>query len=149
MNRRNMLWAAISSIGAGLTASRINAAQEANPSARLRIVYHLNDLDRVGFVLGTIQNHYDGGGGPDYLTIALVVHGPALRAFHLASSNPDISGRHGRLSKAGLDVAACSNSMKAQGVTLADLQPGFVEASRGGVVRIAELQSLGYLYLRP
>jgi intracellular sulfur oxidation DsrE/DsrF family protein len=39
--------------------------------------------------------------------------------------------------------------MKAQHVTLQDLLPGFVEAEKGGVVRIAELQSRGYLYLRP
>ena len=30
-----------------------------------------------------------------------------------------------------------------------DLLPGFVAADKGGVVRIAELQSRGYLYLRP
>jgi intracellular sulfur oxidation DsrE/DsrF family protein len=30
-----------------------------------------------------------------------------------------------------------------------DLVPGFVAAERGGVVRIAELQSQGYVYLRP
>ena len=39
--------------------------------------------------------------------------------------------------------------MKAQNVTLTDLLPGFVAAEQGGVVRLAELQSQGYLYLRP
>jgi intracellular sulfur oxidation DsrE/DsrF family protein len=39
--------------------------------------------------------------------------------------------------------------MKSQKVTLPDLLPGFVNADKGGVVRIAELQSQGYLYLRP
>jgi intracellular sulfur oxidation DsrE/DsrF family protein len=39
--------------------------------------------------------------------------------------------------------------MRSQNVTLKDLLPGFVAAERGGVVRIAELQSQGYLYLRP
>jgi len=39
--------------------------------------------------------------------------------------------------------------MKSQNVGLRDLLPGFVAAERGGVVRIAELQSQGYLYLRP
>jgi len=39
--------------------------------------------------------------------------------------------------------------MKAQNVTLKDLLPGFVSAEKGGVVRLAELQSQGYLYLRP
>jgi intracellular sulfur oxidation DsrE/DsrF family protein len=39
--------------------------------------------------------------------------------------------------------------MKSQNVALKDLLPGFVIADRGGVVRTAELQSQGYLYLRP
>ena len=39
--------------------------------------------------------------------------------------------------------------MKAQNVTLKDLLPGFINADRGGVVRIAELQADGYVYLRP
>jgi uncharacterized protein len=39
--------------------------------------------------------------------------------------------------------------MKSQNITLKDLLPGFVSADRGGVVRLAELQSQGYLYLRP
>jgi intracellular sulfur oxidation DsrE/DsrF family protein len=39
--------------------------------------------------------------------------------------------------------------MKAQDVTLDGLLPGFTIADRGGVVRIAELQSQGYLYIRP
>ncbi len=38
--------------------------------------------------------------------------------------------------------------MKAQKLALKDLLPGLV-AERGGVVRIAELQSMGYAYLRP
>jgi hypothetical protein len=39
--------------------------------------------------------------------------------------------------------------MKAQEVTLKDLLPGFAAAEQGGVVRLAELQSQGYVYLRP
>jgi intracellular sulfur oxidation DsrE/DsrF family protein len=149
MHRRNILWGAISAFGAAFAASRANAASEAAPSAKLKVVYHLNDLDKVSFVLGNIQNHFDGVGGPDHVTIALVIHSQVLRAFHSASANPDLSKRVGQFSKAGLELAACSNTMKSQNVTLKDLLPGFVAAERGGVVRIAELQSQGYLYLRP
>jgi intracellular sulfur oxidation DsrE/DsrF family protein len=39
--------------------------------------------------------------------------------------------------------------MKSQKVALGDLLQGFIAADQGGVVRIAELQSQGYLYLRP
>lgn len=149
MHRRNILWGAISAFGAAFAASRASAATETAPSAKLKVVYHLNDLDKVGFVLGNIQNHLDGVGGPEHVTIALVVHGQALRAFHSASANPDLSKRVGQFSKAGLELAVCGNTMKSQNITLKDLLPGFISAERGGVVRIAELQSQGYLYLRP
>jgi intracellular sulfur oxidation DsrE/DsrF family protein len=149
MHRRSILWAAASALGAAFAASRTNAATEAPPTAKLKVIYHLSDLDKVSFVIGNIQNHLDGVGGPDNVTIALVVHGQSLRAFHAAQANLDLSKHIGQFSKAGLELAACGNTMKSQKVGLADLLPGFVAADRGGVVRIAELQSQGYLYLRP
>jgi intracellular sulfur oxidation DsrE/DsrF family protein len=150
MNRRSILWAAVSALGAALAAaSRANAATRDVSSEKLKVVYHLSDLDRVNFVIGNIEHHLDGVGGPGNVTIALVVHGPALRAFHSASAKPDVSARIGQFSKAGLELAACGNTMKSQNVALKDLLPGFFSADKGGVVRIAELQSQGYLYLRP
>jgi uncharacterized protein len=140
---------AISAFGAAFAASCASAATEVAPPTKLKVVYHLNDLDKVSFALGNIQNHLDGVGGPDRVTIALVVHGRALRAFHSASANPDLSKRVGQFSKAGLELAVCGNTMKSQNITLKDLLPGFIVAERGGVVRIAELQSQGYVYLRP
>jgi len=149
MHRRNILWGALSAFGAAFAVSRAGAATEAAPAAKLKVVYHLNDLEKVSFVTGSIQNHLDGVGGPEHVTIALVVHGQALRAFHSVSANPDLSKRVGQFAKAGLELAACGNTMKSQNVALKDLLPGFIAADRGGVVRIAELQSQGYLYLRP
>lgn len=149
MNRRNILWSTVSALGAAFAASRAKAAPEAAPSNKLKVVYHLSDADKVNFVLGNIQNHIDGVGGPDHVTIALVIHGPALKAFHSALANPDVSKRIGDFSKDGVELAACGNTMKAQNITLRDLLPGFVSAEKGGVVRLAELQSQGYLYLRP
>jgi uncharacterized protein len=146
MHRRRILWGAFSALGVAFAASRANATTSAEPQGKLKVVYHLNDLDKVSFVLGNIQNHLDGVGGPDNVTIALV---QALRAFHSASANPDLTRRVGQFSKAGLELAACGNTMKSQNVTLKDLLPGFISANKGGVVRIAELQSQGYLYLRP
>ena len=148
MHRRSMLWGALSAVGAAFATSRASAATEA-PSNKLKVVYHLSDLDKVSFVIGNIQNHLNGVGGPDNVTIALVVHGPALKAFHLAGANPDLSHHVGQFTRDGIELAACGNTMKSQNITLADLLPGFVSADRGGVVRLAELQSQGYLYLRP
>lgn len=149
MHRRSILWAAASALGAAFAASRANAATETPATKKLKVVYHLNDLDKVSFVVGNIQNHLDGVGGPDNVTIALVVHGQALRAFHASAANPDLTKHIGQFSKVGLELAVCGNTMRSQKVGLADLLPGFVAADQGGVVRIAELQSQGYLYLRP
>ncbi|UWU94573.1 DsrE family protein [Bradyrhizobium sp. CB1015] len=149
MNRRNMLWSAVSAFGAAFGASRARAATDTAPSNKLKVVYHLSEAEKVNFVLGNIQNHIDGVGGPEHVTIALVIHGPALKALHSAQANPDISKRVGDFSKDGVELAACSNTMKAQNVTLSELLAGFVSADKGGVVRLAELQSQGYLYLRP
>jgi intracellular sulfur oxidation DsrE/DsrF family protein len=148
MHRRGLLWGVVCAVGGAFAASRAKAATE-TPEKKLKVVYHLNDLDKVSFVLGNIQHHFDGAGGPDNVTIALVIHGQALKAFHAASANPDVTRRVGQFSKAGLELAACGNTMKSQNVTVKDLLPGFIAADRGGVVRIAELQSQGYLYLRP
>jgi intracellular sulfur oxidation DsrE/DsrF family protein len=148
MDRRNVLLRAVAALGA-VFASRANAATESPAEAKLKVVYHLSDLDKVHFVLGNIQNHLDGAGGPDKVTVALVVHGPALRAFQTKEANPEMTRHVGKLSKAGVSFAACGNTMKSQKVTLGDLLPGFVAADKSGVVRIAELQSQGYLYLRP
>jgi intracellular sulfur oxidation DsrE/DsrF family protein len=126
----------------------VEPARAATPDAA-KVVYHLADLDKVDFVLGNIRNHFSGMGGPDKVTIALVVHGPALKAFHSAEASPDMSKRTDELSKSGLQLNACINSMRAQNVTLTDLLPGFIVADKGGVVRLAELQGQGYAYLRP
>jgi uncharacterized protein len=142
-------------VGRGLSAQRSlrrlprQRGDRGATDEKLKVVYHLNDLDKVSFVVGNIQNHLDGIGGPDNVTIALVVHGQALRAIHASAANPDLTKHVGQFSRAGIELAACGNTMKSQKVGLADLLPGFIAADQGGVVRIAELQSQGYLYLRP
>ncbi len=72
-----------------------------------------------------------------------------LKSFQTSGVNPEYSKRVAEFSKVGLQLNACGNTMKAQNLTLSDLLPGFVVAEAGGVVRIAELQSQGYVYLRP
>ena len=148
MHRRNLFQAALTSLGAVFATAAVTSAQAATPD-KSKVVYHLNDLDKVQFVLGNIENHFEGVGGPDKVTIALVVHGAALKAFHAASANPDVKGRLASFARSGVELGACGNTMKGQKVTLKDLLPGFVSLDRGGVVRIAELQGQGYVYLRP
>jgi uncharacterized protein len=150
MDRRGIL-AGVVTAASGLfavSAKRAEAAATPAPD-KTKVVYHLTDLDKVGFVLGNIKNHYEGVGGPANVTIALVVHGPALKGFHSALASPESVKRLADFSRAGLQLNACASTMKAQEVTLKELLPGFVVNEAGGVVRLAELQSMGYVYLKP
>jgi uncharacterized protein len=148
MHRRSLFRAALASVGAAFAGAALTPARAATPD-KTKVVYHLNESDKVLFVLGNIENHFEGVGGPDKVTIALVVHGPALRAFHAASATPDVKNRLATFATAGVEIGACGNTMKSQKVTVNELLPGFVNLERGGVVRIAELQSQGYVYIRP
>jgi uncharacterized protein len=145
MQRRNLLQLACAIMPVSLVATR---AEAATPDAA-RVVYHLDDIDKVDMVFGNIKNHYAGMGGPDKVTIALVVLGPALKAFHTDKASNDVSQRTDEMKKNGLALNACINTMKAQEVTVKDLLPGFAVADKGGVVKLAELQAQGYAYLRP
>jgi len=84
--------------------SKVNEVATADGS---KVVYHLTDLDKVDFVLGNIRNHFDGMGRPNKVTIALVVHGPALKAFRSSDAGGDVSKRTDELSKSGLQMHAC------------------------------------------
>jgi uncharacterized protein len=80
MRRRNLLMLALAMTPASLLATRADAETATKPETpqASKVVYHLADLDKVEFVFGNIANHYKGMGGPENVTIALVVHGPAL-----------------------------------------------------------------------
>ncbi len=135
-------------LGGGLIATAAGAARAA-ATDKAKVVYHLADADKVGFVLGNIAHHFEGMGGPDKVAIVLVVHGPPLKAFRAASANPEVAQRTAELVKSGLELDACIHTLKGLNLALKDLLPGFAVAERGGVVRIAELQAQGYAYLRP
>ena len=124
-------------------------ARADTPAVPKKVAYHLSDIDKVAFVLGNIENHIDGEGGPDKVRIVLVVHGPALNLFNKVKASPDIANRLARIADAGVGLNACGNTMKAQQIEVADLLPGFVRVDEGGVVRLARLQAEGYAYLRP
>ena len=84
MERRSLLQLACAIMPISILTTR---AEAATPD-QSKVAYHLSDLDKVDFVLGNIRNHYNGMGGPDKVTIALVIHGPALKAFHLSAPRP-------------------------------------------------------------
>jgi intracellular sulfur oxidation DsrE/DsrF family protein len=148
VNRRNMAARLLGAATAALVGWRGSAAL-AQSADIPKVAYHLADLDKVGFVLGNIDNHIKGMGGPEKVRIVLVVHGPALAAFQTRKANADISRHVAKILTDKVELAACGNTMDAQKISTTDLLPGFVRVDEGGVVRLAQLQAEGYAYLRP
>lgn len=124
-------------------------AFSASAEDRMKVVYHVSDADKVEFVLSNIRNHIKGVGGPENVEIILVAHGPALKQFHDIEATDKVRETVSTLQHEGVEFDACGNTMRAQGVDLDGLLPGMVKVDQGGVVRIAELQSQGYIYIRP
>src|SRR2546428_2900274 len=75
-----------------------------------KVVYHLDEagLDKAKFVLGNIENHIPGVGGPEHVeAIALVVHRPALPDFVTARLDPALRAAPDRLQSQRLAFRAC------------------------------------------
>ncbi|TGQ33221.1 MULTISPECIES: DsrE family protein [unclassified Mesorhizobium] len=145
MRRRDIFRAGLAGAAGLFGLRQVKAA--AVEEERQKVAYHLSDLDKVNFVLGNIKNHYEGTGGN--VDIALVVHGPALAAFKSKGISAAVSGRFAGLVQEGLSPHACANTMHGMDISLADLLDGFDAAENGGVVKLAELQRQGYVYIRP
>lgn len=116
---------------------------------KLHIVYHLSDADKVNFVLGNIRNHLKGGGGEEKLDIILVIHGPALEEFDSMNISDKVAKGVADIQGQGVTFVACQNTMNNNQIEIDELIGEFQIAKEGGVTRIAHLQSLGYLYIRP
>lgn len=116
---------------------------------KMHVVYHLSEPAKVNFVLNNIRNHLKGGGGAEKLDIILVVHGPALEEFDRLNITDKMIASIAEIQGQDVKLVACTNTLKAQQLVTTDLIGNFTVAQEGGVTRIANLQSLGYLYIRP
>jgi uncharacterized protein len=125
------------------------AARPALAAEKQNVVYHLADEDKVAFVLNNMRNHIDGVGGPQNVKLVLVMHGQVVKAFSDIDAVDKVRSSVKALQADGVEVDVCANSLKVNKLAMSDMLPGLVEASAGGVVRIAELQSQGYVYIRP
>lgn len=121
----------------------------AQAAEKMKVVYHVADAEKVNFALNNMRNHIKGVGGPENVELVLVVHGPGLKRFHDIQATDKLRKMVSGLQGQGVQFNACGNTMRAQGVQTDELIPGFIRVDQGGVVRIAELQADGYLYIRP
>jgi intracellular sulfur oxidation DsrE/DsrF family protein len=120
---------------------------QAETARATRVVYHIADPDKVAFALGNMRNHH--AGGPQGLQLAAVVHGPALGVFRANTDNEALKRAFAAHREAGDAFYACAYTLAGHGWTLDDLLPDFALADKGGVVKLADLQAQGWIYLRP
>jgi intracellular sulfur oxidation DsrE/DsrF family protein len=141
--------AAMKTVPLAVLLTALAGVSSAYAAEKLDVVYHLSEPDRAAFVLNNMQNHIDGVGGPENINMVLVVHGPAINALNEIEATERVSSAVASLREQGVAFEMCGNTLQVFNMSLDELLPGFVEVSQGGVTRIGELQSRGYVYLRP
>ena len=113
-----------------------------------RVVMHLNSGEEKvqQGALNNIKNLYEAMGA-ERVNVELVAHGAGLSLFTKQDSK--LAEELARLkSSYGVEYTACSNTMKAQGLTRADLIDQ-VDRTMPAMVRLMELQEQGWAYIKP
>jgi intracellular sulfur oxidation DsrE/DsrF family protein len=113
-----------------------------------RVVMHLNSGDEKvqRGALNNIRNLYQEV-GREHLRVELVVHGAGLPL--LTKKDSTLGPELAQLKTAyDVEFTACSNTMKAQGLTRADLLDQ-VGRTVPAMVRLMELQEEGWAYIKP
>lgn len=147
LNRRLFigLGAALSGLSLAGKSSKATAATD----KKHKVAYHVSDRNKVGFVLRNIRNHIKGVGGIDNVDLILVAHGPALKEFNTIEGTSKVQDMVSSLMGEGVQFNACGNTMRALKYDMDELVDGMIRVDQGGVVRLAELQEAGYMYIRP
>ncbi|MGZ9159186.1 MAG: DsrE family protein [Nitrospira sp.] len=113
-----------------------------------RVVMHLNSGDEKvqRGALNNIRNLYQEV-GREHLRVELVVHGAGLPL--LTKIDSTLAPELAQLKTAyDVEFTACSNTMKAQGLTRADLIDQ-VDRTVPAMIRLMELQEQGWAYIKP
>lgn len=119
-----------------------------------KAAYHVGNVDMTRIAIGNMKNHVQGMKdlGKRY-KITAVINAFALQSFvkdNRYEKNPDgVEENIKALREDGVEFLACSNTMKAFGLTMDDLFEIDGETKEGGVTRLALLQDEGYAYIKP
>jgi intracellular sulfur oxidation DsrE/DsrF family protein len=131
----------ISTVGCSGTAAVLS--QESH-----RVVMHLNSGDEKvqRGVLNNIRHLYQEV-GREHARVELVAHGAGLTL--LMKKDSLLATEVAQLKTAyAVEFTACSNTMKAQGLTRTDLIDQ-VDRTVPAIVRLVELQEQGWSYIKP
>jgi intracellular sulfur oxidation DsrE/DsrF family protein len=129
--------------------TQLQSAEGLEPGGKAhRVVMHLNSGEEKvqKGMLNNIRNLYDAVGA-ERLDVELVAHGAGLSLF-IKQDAKLIEELEKLKALYGVSYTACSNTMKAQGLTRADLVDQ-VDRTMPAMVRLMELQEQGWVYIKP
>jgi intracellular sulfur oxidation DsrE/DsrF family protein len=117
--------------------------------AQLKVLIHINELERWDTALGNIINLLKDV-GEEAVDVVVLANGPSVNAY---GSDKRLSVMKG-LSEKGVRFLACKNSLRkmcSSGdscITEEDLS-SFIETVPAGITALIKIQSDGYAYVKP
>ncbi len=129
--------------------AQLQSAEGLEPGGKAhRVVMHLNSGEEKvqKGMLNNVRNLYDAI-GVERLDVELVAHGAGLSLF-ITRDSKLVEELEKLKALYRVSYTACSNTMKAQGLTRADLIDQ-VDRTMPAMVRLMELQEQGWAYIKP
>lgn len=106
----------------------------------LKVAFHVNELEKWSVALGNIRNLLKGTQEAD---IKLVVNGGAITGYLNSILVAEMTQESQSVS-----FEACQNALDGHEIKVAQL-PIWVNVVPAGVIRLIELQQVGYAYIKP
>jgi uncharacterized protein len=129
-------------VGAACAISQAGAAAP----TKHRVVFHVNVADEARWqeVLSNVEN-VQKAFGPAEVEIEVVAHGAGIGLVQI--KNAALRDRISQIERTGPVFAACSNTLRKQQLTAADLTPG-VKIVDSGVAELVRKQEAGWSYVK-
>jgi hypothetical protein len=134
------------SLGVAAAAALVLSRASAAAPAKHKVVFHVNVADEARWqeVLTNVENVQKAFGG-SAVEIEVVAHGAGIGLVEL--KNAALRDRIATIEKTGPVFAACSNTLRKQQLTAADLTPG-VKIVDSGVAELIRKQEEGFAYVK-
>jgi hypothetical protein len=130
-----------------LGVSSMTAAVSAASSDRARIVLQVSDDDpkKWNLALNNARNAQQDLGGSKNVDIEIVAYGPGINMLKMDAVT---ANRVTDAIKTGISIVACENTMGAQKIDKAEMNPS-VSYVPAGVIQLMRRQQQGWAYVRP
>lgn len=140
MIRRLFITASVVTFGALLSGCAAPVAQKA------RIVLQVSDNDpaKWNLALNNARNAQNDL-GKDKVDLEIVAYGPGINMLKMDAT---IANRVSEAIGTGISIVACENTMTAQKIVKADMNPS-VTYVPAGVIQLMKRQQQGWAYIRP